>query len=109
MKRLDLSYNTLSGVIPSEIGQFLGASVLMRGNDFNNSSTAPLSLCLLRSVNDFDLANDNTEVNHPIFIIDRTWHVEFFHINIVGITTIKTCVDKLFISLTALGECLIIN
>eukprot|EP00984_Skeletonema_dohrnii_P023752 scaffold12826_cov75-Skeletonema_dohrnii-CCMP3373.AAC.8 len=36
------------------------ASVLMKGNRFHNMSFAPLSLCMLRSVKDFDLANDTT-------------------------------------------------
>ena len=61
MKRLDLSNNSLSGVIPSEIGQFRGASILLQGNDFSNTSTAPLSLCTLRSgVEKFDLVDDRT-------------------------------------------------
>ena len=61
MKRLDLSNNTLYGRIPSEIGNLQGASILLGGNLFYNSTeteTAPLSLCILRSVKDFDLAND---------------------------------------------------
>ena len=57
MKLLDLSNNTLSGVIPSEIGQLQGASVFLSDNPFQNSS-APLSLCMLRSGEVFDLAND---------------------------------------------------
>ncbi len=61
LKLLDLSNNTLSGVIPSEIGLLRGASILLEGNLFRNSSdTAPLSLCLLRGAEDFDLANDTT-------------------------------------------------
>ena len=49
-----------TGNIPSQLGQLQGASVLLRGNEFFNSSkTAPLSLCTLRSgVEEFDLAND---------------------------------------------------
>ena len=58
LKRLDLSNNDLSGVIPSEIGQLRGASVFLSGNLFQNS--APLSLCILRSGEVFDLANDTT-------------------------------------------------
>ncbi len=62
LERLDLTNNVLTGLIPSEIGQLQGASILLEGNLFHNSSkTAPLSLCMLRSVEDFDLAND-TEV-----------------------------------------------
>ena len=65
LKRLDLSKNDLSGVIPSEIGQLQGASVFLSGNLFFNSAansavTAPLSLCILRSGEVFDLANDTT-------------------------------------------------
>ena len=49
-----------TGIIPSEIGQLQGASVLLEGNKFYNSSTiAPLSLCMLRcGVKEFDLASD---------------------------------------------------
>jgi hypothetical protein len=61
LKRLDLSNNALSGVIPSQIGQLHGATVLLKENRFQNSSmTAPLSLCLEREVKEFDLANDAT-------------------------------------------------
>ncbi len=61
LERLDLSNNTLSGAIPSMIGQLRGASILLKGNHFYNSSKfAPLSLCLLRSVEDFDLVKDTT-------------------------------------------------
>ena len=60
MKRLGLANNRLSGIIPSQIGQLQGASVLLNGNMFRNSSTAPLSLCLEREVEDCDLANDTT-------------------------------------------------
>ncbi len=57
--RLDLSNNNLNGRIPIEIGILRGAAVLLEGNLFYNSSaTAPLSLCTLRFVQDFDLAND---------------------------------------------------
>eukprot|EP00985_Skeletonema_marinoi_P008780 scaffold4015_cov200-Skeletonema_marinoi.AAC.11 len=59
LERLDLSSNTLSGTIPSQIGQLQGASVLLEGNVFDNK-TAPLSLCMLRSVEAFDLAYDMT-------------------------------------------------
>ena len=57
MKHLDLSNNKLAGVIPSELGQLQGASVLLKTNDFDDK-TAPLSLCMLLSVNEFDLANE---------------------------------------------------
>ena len=61
MNRLDLSNNALSGVIPSEIGQLRGASIFLRDNSLSNSSeSAPLSLCMESSVNDFDLENDTT-------------------------------------------------
>jgi hypothetical protein len=60
LNRLGLANNALSGTIPSQIGQLQGASVLLEGNIFHNDSTAPLSLCTLRSVKEFDLANDMT-------------------------------------------------
>ena len=60
LKRLDLSNNTLSGRIPSQIGELEGASILLEGNLFSNSSeaAAPLRLCTLSSVEAFDLEND---------------------------------------------------
>ena len=61
LKRLDLSNNTLNGRIPSEVGQLRDASILLEGNLFYNlSETAPLSLCILHSVENFDLVNDTT-------------------------------------------------
>jgi Leucine-rich repeat (LRR) protein len=61
LKRLGLSNNTFSGVIPSQIGQLQGASVFLKDNHFYNSSTtAPLSLCLERVVKEFDLEHDTT-------------------------------------------------
>ncbi len=61
LKRLDLSNNTLSGRIPSQIGELEGASILLGGNLFYNSSeTAPLRLCTLSSVKAFDLESDTT-------------------------------------------------
>ena len=60
MQFLGLSNNALSGVIPSQLGLLQDASVLLKGNSFNGSSTAPLSLCTLRSVKEFDLADDVT-------------------------------------------------
>ncbi len=61
LKRLDLSNNTLDGRIPSQIGQLEGASIILEGNLFSNSSeAAPLSLCTLRIVDNFDLVNDTT-------------------------------------------------
>jgi Leucine-rich repeat (LRR) protein len=51
----------LSGVIPSQIGQLQGATILLKENRFHNSSaSAPLSLCTLLSVEEFDLADDVT-------------------------------------------------
>jgi len=59
LKRLDLSNNALTGVIPYQIGQLQGASVLLKDNRFQNTSTiAPLGLCLEREVKEFDLADD---------------------------------------------------
>ena len=62
MQFLGLSNNALSGVIPSELGLLQDASVLLKGNRFSDSSTstAPLSLCTLRSVKEFDLADNVT-------------------------------------------------
>ena len=74
MKRLDLSNNTLSGTIPSQIGQLQGASVLLNGNGFDNK-TAPLSLCMLHrvGVEAFDLAF------HPKFCpIERNALSDFY-------------------------------
>ena len=48
----------MSGVIPSAIDQLQGADILLEGNDFD--LPVPLSLCILRSVEVFDLANDTT-------------------------------------------------
>ena len=47
----------MTGTIPSQLGQLQGASVLLKTNDFDDK-TAPLSLCMLLSVNEFDLANE---------------------------------------------------
>jgi hypothetical protein len=65
LKRLVLSNNMFSGTIPSEIGQLQGASVYLKDNRFYNSSatapaSAPLSLCMLNSVKEFDLENETT-------------------------------------------------
>eukprot|EP00956_Cyclotella_meneghiniana_P002689 scaffold3165_cov62-Cyclotella_meneghiniana.AAC.11 len=57
LKHLDLSSNRLTGIIPSELDQLQGASILLKSNDFKNSS-APLSLCLQSKVQEFDLANE---------------------------------------------------
>ena len=46
-------------MIPSQLGQLQGASVILEGNLFDNK-TAPLSLCVLSSVEVFDLANDTS-------------------------------------------------
>ena len=65
MKQLLLANNEFIGSIPSQLGQLQGASVLLKDNEFNYSSTAPLSLCSLRSgVEEFDLVND--EILCPI-------------------------------------------
>eukprot|EP00984_Skeletonema_dohrnii_P033127 scaffold28633_cov67-Skeletonema_dohrnii-CCMP3373.AAC.4 len=61
LKHLRLSNNMFTGSIPSEIGQLQGATVLLKlkeNNFYDSSKTAPLSLCTLRSVIEFDLAND---------------------------------------------------
>eukprot|EP00956_Cyclotella_meneghiniana_P030007 scaffold74539_cov65-Cyclotella_meneghiniana.AAC.3 len=47
----------MTGIIPSQLGQLQGASVLLKSNDFKNDS-APLSLCLQSKVQEFDLANE---------------------------------------------------
>ena len=59
LKHLRLASNSFTGTIPSQLGQLQGASILLEGNEFNDSSTAPLSLCTLRSgVEEFDLVNN---------------------------------------------------
>ena len=59
LKQLLLANNEFIGSIPSQLGQLQGAAVLLEGNEFNASSTAPLSLCTLRSgVEEFDLVDD---------------------------------------------------
>jgi hypothetical protein len=60
LKRLDLSNNAFTGVIPSLIGQLQGASVLLKGIFFHTNTTAPLSLCVLIGVEEFDLADNAT-------------------------------------------------
>jgi Leucine-rich repeat (LRR) protein len=63
LKHLDLSNNTFSGVIPSQIGQLQGASVLLKlkeNHTYDSSKPAPLSLCLQREVKECDLADDTT-------------------------------------------------
>ena len=55
LKLLHLSSNTFTGIIPSQLGQLQGASVLLRGNSFK---AAPLSLCTKSKVKEFDLEND---------------------------------------------------
>ena len=61
MELLDLSKNSFTGIIPFQIGQLQGASVLMKDNLFHNTSnTAPLNLCLESEVNEFDLADDTS-------------------------------------------------
>ncbi|KAK1734014.1 leucine-rich repeat protein [Skeletonema marinoi] len=59
LKRLDLSNNGLTGTIPSQIGQLQGATILLKGNLFEDK-TAPFSLCMLHRVEAFDLANNTT-------------------------------------------------
>ncbi|KAK1733561.1 leucine-rich repeat protein [Skeletonema marinoi] len=59
LKRLGLSNNAFTGAIPVQVGQLQGASVLLKDNRFQNTSTtAPLNLCLEREVKEFDLADD---------------------------------------------------
>eukprot|EP00985_Skeletonema_marinoi_P021635 scaffold13377_cov117-Skeletonema_marinoi.AAC.6 len=59
LKLLGLTNNAFTGVIPYQIGQLQGASVLLKENHFQNTSTtAPLNLCLEREVKEFDLADD---------------------------------------------------
>ncbi|KAK1744100.1 leucine-rich repeat domain-containing protein [Skeletonema marinoi] len=58
LRRLVLANNKLSGLIPSQLGQLQDASVILAGNRFGDSSTAPLSLCLESEVEEFDLATD---------------------------------------------------
>eukprot|EP00984_Skeletonema_dohrnii_P014363 scaffold6018_cov94-Skeletonema_dohrnii-CCMP3373.AAC.3 len=61
LKHLRLSNNMFTGSIPSEIGRLQGASVFLKlkeNNFYNSSKTAPLSLCTLLSVKEFDLEND---------------------------------------------------
>eukprot|EP00984_Skeletonema_dohrnii_P033037 scaffold28410_cov172-Skeletonema_dohrnii-CCMP3373.AAC.1 len=61
LKHLDLSSNAFTGTIPFQVGQLQGASVFLKDNRFQNTSTtAPLNLCLEREVNEFDLADDAT-------------------------------------------------
>ncbi len=55
LKLLHLSSNTFTGIIPSQLGQLQGASVLLRGDSF---TAAPLSLCTKSEVKEFDLEND---------------------------------------------------
>eukprot|EP00985_Skeletonema_marinoi_P011371 scaffold5398_cov70-Skeletonema_marinoi.AAC.3 len=61
LKHLRLSNNMLTGSIPSEIGQLQGATVLLKLKEnsyYDSSKTAPLVLCKLRNVKEFDLEND---------------------------------------------------
>eukprot|EP00985_Skeletonema_marinoi_P018427 scaffold10296_cov84-Skeletonema_marinoi.AAC.3 len=58
LKRLFLSNNTFTGTIPFQVGQLEGASIMLKDNGFNTSTTAPRSLCMLVSVKEFDLADD---------------------------------------------------
>eukprot|EP00984_Skeletonema_dohrnii_P032138 scaffold25631_cov79-Skeletonema_dohrnii-CCMP3373.AAC.2 len=61
LKHLRLSNNMFTGVIPSQLGQLQGASVILKlkeNNFYDSSKTAPLGLCTLRSVKEFDLEND---------------------------------------------------
>ena len=75
LKRLDLSNNTLSGRIPSELSQLQGASILLSNNLFSNSSeTAPLRLCTLSSVKAFDLESDTT-----LCPMERNFLSDFYH------------------------------
>ncbi len=73
LNRLDLSNNILSGRIPAEIGHLQGADILFEGNGFD--SPAPLSLCMLRSVEVFDLANDTA-----LCPLERSALVDFYYL-----------------------------
>ena len=73
LKHLDLANNILSGMIPSQLGQLQGASILLKDNLFENNSIAPLSLCMLRSVEEFDLA-----ANVSFCPIDRNSLSDFY-------------------------------
>ncbi len=75
LKRLGLANNKLTGNIPSQLDQLLGASVLLQGNHFHDRSTAaPLSLCTLSNVKEFDLANDQ-----ELCPIERNALSEFYY------------------------------
>jgi len=67
---LGLANNFLSGVIPSQLGRFQGASVLLKDNQLH---AAPLSLCLESEVNEFDLKNNAT-----VCPIERNALVDFY-------------------------------
>lgn len=59
LKLFNLTNNTFTGSIPAQVGLLQGASILLKGNLFNNASRpAPLSLCALRNVKEFDLKDD---------------------------------------------------
>ena len=61
LKSLRLANNVLSGMIPSQLGQLHGAVVILAGNHFHNKTSAPLSLCMLRTgVETFDLKDNVT-------------------------------------------------
>lgn len=73
MKYLDLSSNKLTGIIPSQLSQLQGASVLLRSNHFSNI-VAPISLCFQLNIQEFDLANETT-----FCPLDRNALSDFYH------------------------------
>eukprot|EP00984_Skeletonema_dohrnii_P001022 scaffold323_cov74-Skeletonema_dohrnii-CCMP3373.AAC.6 len=59
LKVFNVANNTITGSIPSQLGLLQGASIYLKVNLFNEVNLpAPLSLCVLRSVEAFDLESD---------------------------------------------------
>ena len=61
LESFDVSNNRLSGQVPSQVGQLEGASVHLKTNSFDVSTTTPLSLCSPIKVKASDLV-DNKEL-----------------------------------------------
>ena len=57
---LSLAKNNFIGTIPSQLGELEDASVHLKDNSFDISTTSPLSLCILVRVKFSDLADDVT-------------------------------------------------